>query len=69
VLRKIFGQKREEVTGGWGKLHNEELRDLCSLPSIITITKSRRMRWTGHTARMNVGGKAGRKEITRKTKT
>jgi hypothetical protein len=43
VLRRIFGPKREEVTGGWGKLHNEELRDLYSSPSIITIIKSRRM--------------------------
>jgi hypothetical protein len=48
----IFGPKRDEVTGGWRKLHNEELCDLYSLPSIITIIKSRRMRWTGHEARM-----------------
>jgi hypothetical protein len=52
VLRRIFGPKRDEVTGGWRKLHNEELRDLYSLPSIITIMKSRRMRWVGHVARM-----------------
>jgi hypothetical protein len=44
VLRKIFGPKRDEVTGEWRKLHNEELRDLYSSPSIITIIKSRRMR-------------------------
>jgi hypothetical protein len=52
VLRRIFGPKRDEVTGEWGKLHNEELRDLYSSPSIIRIIKSRRMRWTGHVARM-----------------
>jgi hypothetical protein len=44
VLRRILGPKREEVTGGWRKLHNEELRDLYSSPSIIRIMKSRRMR-------------------------
>jgi hypothetical protein len=52
VLRRIFGPKRDEVTGGWRKLHNEELHDLCSSPSIIRIIKSRRMRWAGHVARM-----------------
>jgi hypothetical protein len=52
VLRRIFGSKRDEVTGKWRKLHNEELRDLYSSPSIITIIKSRRMRWAGHVARM-----------------
>jgi hypothetical protein len=54
MLRRIFGPKRDEVTGEWRKLHNEELRDLLvySSPSIITIIKSRRMRWTGHVARM-----------------
>jgi hypothetical protein len=51
VLRRIFGPKRDEVTGGWKKLHNEELRDLYS-SSIIIIIKSRRMRWAGHVARM-----------------
>jgi hypothetical protein len=51
VLRKIFVPKRDEVTGEWGKLHNEELRDLYSSPSIIRIIKSRRMRWAGHVAR------------------
>jgi hypothetical protein len=55
VLRRIFGPKRDEVTGGWRKLHNEELRDLCSSPSIIRISKLRRIRWAGHVARM--GGK------------
>jgi hypothetical protein len=52
VLKRIFGPKRDEVTGGWRKLHNEELRDLYSSPSIIKIIKSRRMRWAGHIARM-----------------
>jgi hypothetical protein len=52
VLRKIFGPKRDEVTGEWRKLHNEELRDLYSSPSIIRIIKLRRMRWAGNVARM-----------------
>jgi hypothetical protein len=52
VLRRIFGPKRDEVTGEWRKLHNEELRDLYSSRSIIRIIKSRRMRWAGHVARM-----------------
>jgi hypothetical protein len=54
VLRRIFRPKRDEVTGGWRKLHNEELHDLYSLlsTSIIRIIKSRRMRWEGHVGRM-----------------
>jgi hypothetical protein len=52
VLRRIFGPKRDEVTGEWRKLHNQELRDLYSSPSIIRIIRSRRMRWAGHVARM-----------------
>jgi hypothetical protein len=52
VLRRIFGSKRDEVTAGWSKLHNEELRNLYFSPSIITIIKSRRMRWAGHVARI-----------------
>jgi hypothetical protein len=52
VLRRIFGPKRDEVTGEWRKLHNEELFDLYTSPSIIRIIKSRRMRWAGHVARM-----------------
>jgi hypothetical protein len=50
VLRRIFGPKRDEVTGEWRKLHNEKLHDLYSSPSIIRIIKS--MRWAGHVARM-----------------
>jgi hypothetical protein len=52
VLRRIFGPKRDEVTGESTKLHNEELHDLYSSPSIIRIIKSQRMRWAGHVARM-----------------
>jgi hypothetical protein len=52
VLRRIFGPKRDEVTGEWRKLHNEELRDLYSSPRLIRIIKSRRMRWAGHVARI-----------------
>jgi hypothetical protein len=50
VLRRIFGPKRDEVTGEWKKLHNEALHDLYSSPSIIRIMKSSRMRWEGHVA-------------------
>jgi hypothetical protein len=52
VLRRIFGPKRDAVTGGWRKQHNDELHNLYSSPIIITIIKSRRMRWAGHVARM-----------------
>jgi hypothetical protein len=52
VLKRIFGPKRNEVTGEWRKVHKEELRDLYSSQSIIRIIKSRRMRWAGHVARM-----------------
>jgi hypothetical protein len=52
VLTRIFGLKRDEVTGDWRKLHNEELHDLYSSPSIVRIMKTRRMRWAGHLARM-----------------
>jgi hypothetical protein len=52
VLRRILRPKRDEVTGEWRKLHNEELHDLYSSPSIIRIMKARRMRWAGHVARM-----------------
>ena len=52
LLRRIFGPRRDEVTGVWRKLHNEELNDLYSSPIIVELIKSRRMRWTGHVARM-----------------
>jgi len=52
MLRRIFGPKRDEVTGEWRKLHNEELNDLYSSPNIVRVMKSRRMRWVGHVARI-----------------
>jgi hypothetical protein len=52
VLRRIFGPKRDEVTGEWRKLHNEELHNLHSSPDFIRQVKSRRMRWAGHVARV-----------------
>ena len=52
VLRKVFAHKRDEVTGEWRTLHNEELNDLYSLPNIVRVVKSRRMRWAGHVAHM-----------------
>ena len=55
VLRRVFGAKRDEVTGESRKLHNEELSDLYSLPNIVRVVKSRRMRWAGHVARMGEG--------------
>jgi hypothetical protein len=51
-MRRIFGLNRDEVTGGWRKLHSEELHDLYSLSSIIIMMKSRKMKWPGHVARM-----------------
>jgi hypothetical protein len=77
VLNKIFGPNRYGVTGGWRKLHTEELHNLYSLSSIIRIIKSRRMRWAGHVARMGekrnmyrlLVGKPDGKETTRKIKT
>ena len=69
VLRKVIGPKRDEVTGEWRMLHNEELNDLYSLPSIVRVVKSRRMRRAGHVALMGedsgvhsvLGGKLERK--------
>jgi hypothetical protein len=55
VLRRIFGPKRDDVTGEWRKLHNEEL-NLYSSPNIIHLIKSRRMRWAGHVARLGERG-------------
>jgi hypothetical protein len=77
VLRGIFGPKRDEMTGQWRKLHNEELRDLYSSPSTIRIIKSRRMRWAGHVEQTNgekrnsyrmLVGKPSRKDTALKTK-
>jgi hypothetical protein len=55
VLRRIFGPKRDEVTGEWRKLHNEELNGLYSLLNIVRVIKSSRVRWAGHVARMGEG--------------
>jgi hypothetical protein len=52
VLRRLFGPNRDEMTGGWRKLHNEELHGLYSSPSIVRVIKVRRMRWVGHVTRM-----------------
>ena len=52
VLRRIFGPKRDEVTGDWRRLHNEELNVLYCSPDIVRVIKWRRMRWAGHVARM-----------------
>jgi hypothetical protein len=77
VLRRIFGPKRDGVTGDWRKLHNGELHNLYSSPNIIRMIKSMRMRWAGHVARMGetrnvrriLVGKARRKETITKTNT
>jgi hypothetical protein len=53
VLRRIFGPRRDEVTGDWRRLHNGELNDLYCTPNIVWVIKSRRMRWAGHVARMD----------------
>jgi hypothetical protein len=55
VLRRIFGPNRDEMTGNWRRLHNKELNDLYSSPNTVRVTKSRRMRWAGHVARMGEG--------------
>jgi len=52
LLRRIFGSKREEVSGAWRKLNNEEFNDLYCSPNIVRVIRSRRMRWAGHVARM-----------------
>jgi len=52
VLRKIFGPRRDDVTGEWSRLHNKEPNDLYPLPNILRVKKSRRIRWAGHVARM-----------------
>ena len=56
MLRGVFGPKRDEVPEEWRKLHNDELRDLYSLPNIVREVKSRRMRWAGHVAHMGGRG-------------
>jgi hypothetical protein len=60
MLRRIFEPKRDEVTGGWRKLHNEELHNLYSSPSKIRIIRSRRVRWAGHVAQMGADRNAYR---------
>jgi len=74
VSRKIFGPRRDEVTGEWRRLHNEGLNDLYSPPNIVRVIKSRRMRWAGHVARMGeergvyrvlVGKPEGRRSLGR----
>jgi hypothetical protein len=74
VLRRIFGPKRDEATGEWRRLHNEELNDLYSSPNIIQVIKSSRMRWAGHVAHMGekrgacrilVGRPEGRRPLVR----
>jgi len=52
VLRRIFGPRKDEVTGEWRRMHNEELNDLYSSPNMVRVIKSRRMRWAGHVACM-----------------
>jgi hypothetical protein len=75
VFRRLFGQKRDEVTGGWRKLHNEGLHNLYSSPSIIRMMEPRMMGRAGRVARLreqeciwDIGGRARRKETTRKNK-
>jgi hypothetical protein len=77
VLRRIFGPKRDEVTGDWRKLHNEELHNLCSSPNIIRMIKSRGIRWAGHVVRMGekqnayrilVGKPEGKRPLGRPTR-
>jgi hypothetical protein len=68
VLRRVFGPKRDEVTGAWRKLHNEELSDLYSLPNIVRVVKSRRMRWVGEgrgVHRVLVGKSEGKRPLGR----
>jgi len=74
VLRRIFGPRRDEVTGEWRRLHNEELNDLHFSPNIVRVIKPRRMRWAGHVTRMGeergcigLGGETGGKETTGET--
>jgi hypothetical protein len=63
VLRRIFGPKREEVTGGWRKLHNEELHNLYSSPRIIRMLRSRRMRWATNCCKIPILIKTSNAEL------
>ena len=69
VLRRIFGTRRDEVTGDWRRLHNKEINVLYSSSNIVWVIKSRRMRWAGHVARMGeerkCEGENGGKKTTR----
>ena len=65
VLRRISGPKREEVTGEWRKLYNEELNNLYCSPNIVQVIKSRRMRWAGHV--VHEGGETRAKDTTAET--
>ena len=74
ALRRIFGPRRDEVTGEWRRLHKGELNDLYSSSNIVRVIKSRRMRWAGHVARLGeergvwgLGGETGGKETTGET--
>ena len=64
VLRRIFGPRRDEVTGEWRRLHNEELNDMYSSPNIVRVIKSRRMRWVRRGGVWGLCGEAGGKETT-----
>ena len=61
MLRRIFGPRRDEVTGDWRRLHNEELNDLYTSPNIMRVIKSRRMRWAGHVA--HIGEERGVRRV------
>jgi hypothetical protein len=74
VLRRIFGPRRDEVTGEWRRLHNEEINDLHSSPNIVRVIKWRRMRWAGQGERIGgeggvkgLGGETGGKDATGET--
>ena len=67
VLRRIFRLRRDEVTGEWMRLHNEEINDLYCSPNIVRVIKWRRMRWAGHVAHMGLGGETRGKETNGET--
>jgi hypothetical protein len=66
VLRRVFEPKRDKVAGEWRKLHNEELNDLYSLPNVVRVVKSRRMRWAGYVGAYG-GGEMGAQGVGRET--